>query len=225
MFFTRVYRDDDVMVLRPDGNGSRPASALLLQRYAMNFHGATVGCAYICGAATRRNERGKGLMTRLPHRCAKPANAAICSSPSFPPKATYIIITPPGDSRQCSTPATAATHRVTLSQGPANSPLSTILMPSASMRPSAGAQHRRAHPPLSARFPQHPRRHAPRRRPLRHNSRRLGKDLRNRVCRRTRRTGRHNRHSRRQRRCRTGRSAPAPRFAARPPGKIPGPAR
>ena len=65
IFFTRVYRDDDVMVLRPDGNGSRPASALLLQRYAMNFHGATVGCAYICGAATRRNERGKGLMTRL----------------------------------------------------------------------------------------------------------------------------------------------------------------
>lgn len=65
MFFTRVYRDDDVMELRPDGNGSRPASALLLQRYAMNFHGATVGCAYICGAATRRNERGKGLMTRL----------------------------------------------------------------------------------------------------------------------------------------------------------------
>lgn len=64
MFFSRVYRDDDVVSLTPSG-ADVPASMLLLQRYAMLFHGREVPVSYICGAATRRRERGRGYMRRL----------------------------------------------------------------------------------------------------------------------------------------------------------------
>lgn len=38
MFFSEVYRDDDALLLEQD---NRPISSMLLQRYAMNFHGVT----------------------------------------------------------------------------------------------------------------------------------------------------------------------------------------
>lgn len=65
MYFSRVYRDDDALTLRRDDN--QLVSALLLQPYKLNFHGSEVGADYICGAATRRSQRGKGLMTGLIH--------------------------------------------------------------------------------------------------------------------------------------------------------------
>jgi len=62
MFFSRVYRDDDAMLLVDNGI---PSSSLLLQRYAMNFHGVTVSIGYVCGAATIKDARCHGLMHRL----------------------------------------------------------------------------------------------------------------------------------------------------------------
>lgn len=65
MFFNRVYLDDEALTLSdPDGN---TVSSLLLQRYAMTFHGADVPVSYVCGAATIRAARGQGYMTRLMH--------------------------------------------------------------------------------------------------------------------------------------------------------------
>lgn len=65
MFFSRVYRDNDALTLFNDEN--QLTSTLLLQPYQMNFHGQEVAVDYICRAATRRNQRGKGYMTRLLH--------------------------------------------------------------------------------------------------------------------------------------------------------------
>lgn len=62
MFFTRVYNDDDVIALTTE---KTIVSAMLLQRYKINFHGTATDMSYICGAATHRNERGKGHMSRL----------------------------------------------------------------------------------------------------------------------------------------------------------------
>jgi hypothetical protein len=62
MFFSRIYRDDDAMLLVDNGI---PSSSLLLQRYAMNFHGVTVSIGYVCGAATIKDARCHGLMHRL----------------------------------------------------------------------------------------------------------------------------------------------------------------
>lgn len=62
MFFTEVYRDDDALLLEHDG---KPVSGMLLQRYAMNFHGVTVSIGYICGAATAPELRGYGNMSSL----------------------------------------------------------------------------------------------------------------------------------------------------------------
>lgn len=63
MYFDRVYRESDALtILSDDGH---VVSSLLLQPYGMTFHGATAGVSYISGAATRRNMRGRGLMTAL----------------------------------------------------------------------------------------------------------------------------------------------------------------
>lgn len=63
MYFDRVYRDDEAITLE-DPSGLT-VSSLLLQRYAMSYHGSTLPVGYIAGAATRRNQRGKGYMSRL----------------------------------------------------------------------------------------------------------------------------------------------------------------
>ncbi len=64
MFFSRAYSDDDLLYIPGDRAGEID-SALLLQPYTMRFHGSEAGMSYICGAATRRSRRGKGLMGRL----------------------------------------------------------------------------------------------------------------------------------------------------------------
>ncbi len=63
MYFEQVYRDDEALLLQ-DADGA-PVSSLLLQRYKMTFHGAEPAVSYIAGAATRRNQRGKGYMSQL----------------------------------------------------------------------------------------------------------------------------------------------------------------
>lgn len=62
MFFTRVYRDEDALVLEKNG---RVVSSMLLQRYSMNFHGVTLPVSYICGAATALEMRAHGYMAEL----------------------------------------------------------------------------------------------------------------------------------------------------------------
>lgn len=62
MYFSRVYSDADGMTLEKNG---KTVSSLLLQRYAMRFHGKDVPVSYVAGAATRRNARGKGYMSEL----------------------------------------------------------------------------------------------------------------------------------------------------------------
>ena len=64
MFFSRVYNDDDALLLTRQEGGA-PVSAMLLQRYRLKFHDSEPGLAYVCGAATRRSERGKGHMSTL----------------------------------------------------------------------------------------------------------------------------------------------------------------
>ncbi len=63
MYFEQVYRDDEALLLH-DAEGV-PVSSLLLQRYDVSFHGATSAVSNIAGAATRRNQRGKGYMSQL----------------------------------------------------------------------------------------------------------------------------------------------------------------
>ncbi len=63
MYFEQVYSDDEALLLQ-DAEGLS-VSSLLLQKYAMSFHGATPPVSYIAGAATRRNQRGKGYMSQL----------------------------------------------------------------------------------------------------------------------------------------------------------------
>lgn len=63
MLFDTVYKDSEALVMNDyEGN---PASSLLLRRYEMTFHGDIHPAGYIFGAATRRQQRGKGFMTRL----------------------------------------------------------------------------------------------------------------------------------------------------------------
>ena len=61
-FFSRVYRDDEAMVLEQDGN---VLSSLMVKPYAFLFHGSDVGLAYISGVATARSARQQGFMTQL----------------------------------------------------------------------------------------------------------------------------------------------------------------
>lgn len=63
MYFDRVYRDTDAMTLVSDDG--RIVTSLLLQPYGFNFHGLDATVSYVSGAATRRNMRGRGLMTAL----------------------------------------------------------------------------------------------------------------------------------------------------------------
>lgn len=62
MYFDRVYRDADVVATMQSGHA---VSSMLLQHYALLFHGSEMGMSYIAGAATRRQMRGKGLMHEL----------------------------------------------------------------------------------------------------------------------------------------------------------------
>ena len=63
MYFEKVYRDEEALLLQ-DADGVA-VSSLLLQKYTMAFHDATPAVSYIAGAATRRNQRGKGYMSQL----------------------------------------------------------------------------------------------------------------------------------------------------------------
>lgn len=62
MFFSKVYDDDDALVLEYN---NKPVSSLLLQKYMMAYHGEEIPMGYISGAATRRQERGRGHMSGL----------------------------------------------------------------------------------------------------------------------------------------------------------------
>lgn len=64
MYFDRVYRDSDAITLA-DAETGHVVSSLLLQPYMINFHGHEAPVSYISGAATRRNMRGRGLMSAL----------------------------------------------------------------------------------------------------------------------------------------------------------------
>ena len=68
MFFSTVYSDADAMTAEHDGV---VVSSILLQRYAMNFHGVTCSVSYICGAATLKKWRGMGFMTGLVRRALR----------------------------------------------------------------------------------------------------------------------------------------------------------
>lgn len=62
MFFSRVYKDSDALVLE---RGGKVVSSMLLQPYSMKFQGTEVTTGYICGAGTRRAARGNGYMSEL----------------------------------------------------------------------------------------------------------------------------------------------------------------
>lgn len=62
MYFNRVYRDEDAMLLVKDGH---TVSSLLLQPYSFRFHNDILPIGYIAGAATRRSCRGRGYMSEL----------------------------------------------------------------------------------------------------------------------------------------------------------------
>ena len=62
MYFRRAYADDHALTLDVAGE---TVSSLLLQPYAIKFHGHTVAASYISGAATRRKMRGHGYMHTL----------------------------------------------------------------------------------------------------------------------------------------------------------------
>lgn len=62
MYFRLCYRDDTALYLR---SGGRIVSALHTPCYAMTFEGTEIQTAYISGACTHPDFRGKGIMTRL----------------------------------------------------------------------------------------------------------------------------------------------------------------
>lgn len=62
-FFSRVYRDEDAVVGRLEGQA---VSSMLLQQYTMAFDkGAEIQIGYVSGAATRKSKRGRGFMSAL----------------------------------------------------------------------------------------------------------------------------------------------------------------
>lgn len=63
MYFDRVYRDDEGLTLTDDQGLT--VSSLLLQHYAISYQGQQLPVSYVAGAATRRNQRGKGYMSTL----------------------------------------------------------------------------------------------------------------------------------------------------------------
>lgn len=64
MFFDAAYSDEEALTAADPVTG-QTVSSLLLLSYAMTFHGAMPGVAYIYGAGTLRKHRAQGHMTRL----------------------------------------------------------------------------------------------------------------------------------------------------------------
>jgi predicted N-acetyltransferase YhbS len=62
LYFERVYRDENALVIERDGE---ILSALQMLPYTMTFCGEEISVAYISGACTLPSEQGKGLMTQL----------------------------------------------------------------------------------------------------------------------------------------------------------------
>lgn len=62
MYFNRVYTDNAGMVLEDE---SGVVSSLLLHSYPFLYQNTEIPISYIAGAATRRQARGKGYMSRL----------------------------------------------------------------------------------------------------------------------------------------------------------------
>ena len=62
MFFKEVFDPSHLMLSEHDG---KPVSSLLLQPFAMNFHGVELPANYICGAATLPHFRMHGIMSGL----------------------------------------------------------------------------------------------------------------------------------------------------------------
>ena len=63
MYFDRVYRDDEAVVLT-DPQGVT-VSSLLLQRYSMAFQDVELPVSYIAGAATRRTSGARAICRNL----------------------------------------------------------------------------------------------------------------------------------------------------------------
>jgi len=62
LFFTRVYRPENTLVIKRDG---LIVSALQMLPYKAKFDDSILPVAYICGACTHPLERGQGLMKTL----------------------------------------------------------------------------------------------------------------------------------------------------------------
>ncbi|MCM1336213.1 MAG: GNAT family N-acetyltransferase [Candidatus Amulumruptor caecigallinarius] len=63
MYFSDVYREEDAMTATSDDG--KLLSSLLLQRYPFLYQGQETTMGYIAGVMTRRNVRGRGLMSGL----------------------------------------------------------------------------------------------------------------------------------------------------------------
>jgi len=64
-YFDKVYKDENAMSLEKEG---RVVSALQMIPYTMTWCGTEITVAYISGACTDPEERGKGLMGELLHK-------------------------------------------------------------------------------------------------------------------------------------------------------------
>lgn len=62
LYFDRVYKDENTMVIERDG---KIVSALQMLPYTMTYLGKEIQVAYISGACTLPEYRGKGLMRQL----------------------------------------------------------------------------------------------------------------------------------------------------------------
>lgn len=65
MYFSKVYRPDDVVSMTATDDDDVIASSLLLQRYMLYFHAMPVPMGYISGATTLREYRDRGYMKDL----------------------------------------------------------------------------------------------------------------------------------------------------------------
>lgn len=83
MFFSQVYDPAHVMVSEREG---KTVSSLLLQPFAMNFHGVELPAKYICGAATLPRFRMQGIMSELLrsalNRCYREGALLCCLIPA-----------------------------------------------------------------------------------------------------------------------------------------------
>ena len=62
LFFDRVYRDENTIVIQKNGT---VVSTLQILPYEMTYCGTTIPAGYICGVCTLPSEQGKGFMTQL----------------------------------------------------------------------------------------------------------------------------------------------------------------